>query len=73
MRRGSGASGEPPEGASGGRSGRRDLKASKNDLCSTKNAPAACRQSLEPWARLKFHARWSDRIRPSASGEGLAG
>ena len=33
--------------------------------------PAAYCQSLEPWARLKFHAGWSGWTRPPAmAGEG---
>ena len=41
---------------------------------STKNAPAAYRQSLEPWARLKFHAGWSGWTRPpTMAGRGRGG
>ena len=42
--------------------------------CLTKNALAAYRQSLEPWARLKFHAGWSGWTRPpTIEGEGGGG
>ena len=39
----------------------------------TKNAPAAYRQSLEPWARLKFHAGWSGWTRPPTMAGGGGG
>ena len=35
-----------------------------------KNALAAYRQSLEPWARLKFHAGWSGWTRPPTMAGG---
>ena len=38
-----------------------------NEKC----APAAYCQSLEPWARLKFHAGWSGWTRPPTMGGGV--
>ena len=35
--------------------------------------PAAYRQSLEPWARLKFHAGWSGWTRPPTMAGGGGG
>ena len=53
----------PLQGAPGAPGGCRGLWGVQ-DLEGTKNAPAAYRQSLEPWARLKFHAGWSGWTRP---------
>ena len=62
-----------PPGPSGG------LPKNSPQTVRTKNAPAAYWQSLEPWARLKFHVGWSGWTRPPTmaggggvrSGQGL--
>ena len=59
----------------GSRGGSRALQGSRGlqnpkKTSTPKNAPAAYRQSLEPWARLKFHVGWSGWTRPPAMARG---
>ena len=52
--------------------GSRGLRALKHCF-ELKMRPAAYYQSLEPWARLKFHAGWSGWTRPPTMAGGGGG